>query len=272
MKVVNPVGGFFYMDDFLSRQLDKACKIVGEKDEDRVWLVDGRERAGKSVFAMQLAAKLDPNFDLSRVVYSSQAFKRAVLNARKGQAIIFDEAFKGLSSKGALSKINKLLTSLMMEMGQMNLFVFIVLPTFFELQRYVAVHRSQGLFHVYKKNGKRGFWKYYNQNQKLNLYMRSSYYRYEGKGLPVPYCRGRFFDQYVVDEVEYRRVKREALELVGEDVGSEEDVRLRERNICFKVMHDDLKVSYRQIQGLLLKHGLDLTYASISKAVKGLAD
>jgi len=75
---------------------------------------------------------------------------RQFLKTKKGQCIIFDEAFTGLSSRGALSGINKALVGLMMQMRQKNLFVIMVLPTFFMLDKYAAIFRAKALIHVMK--------------------------------------------------------------------------------------------------------------------------
>src|SRR3989304_1484455 len=83
----------------------------------------------------------------------------------------YDEAYRGLSSRAAMSQINKLIVSVMMEMRQKNLVAIIVLPTFFMLDRYVAIFRSKGLFHVYQNKGKRGYWLFYNENEKKLLYI-----------------------------------------------------------------------------------------------------
>ena len=81
-------GKEFYMDNFLESQFEKERAIVNEKDEDRVWIIDGKERVGKSVFAMQCAAKVDPFFVQSQVVYSANSFTGPV-NPHWGQLISF---------------------------------------------------------------------------------------------------------------------------------------------------------------------------------------
>ena len=140
---------------------------------------------------------------------NADEFVHAIQNSEKGQVVIYDEAYTGLAARQALSKINKLIVSMMMEMRQKNLIVIIVLPTFFMLDRYVAVFRSVGLFHVYTHKGQRGFWIYFNKKNKKLLYI-------FGKKLmsytqPRVNFRGRFSGKYVLDEEEYRRKKDIAL-------------------------------------------------------------
>ena len=98
--------------------LEKWDKIRGKelikKDEDRVYLVDGRERSGKSVFAFQQAKYIDPTFDLKRVCFTPEEFLWAIRNSPQGSVIVFDEAFRGLSSKSSQSKVNKKIVQAMM--------------------------------------------------------------------------------------------------------------------------------------------------------------
>ena len=149
----------YYIDKKLKENWDKLRKgQLIKKDDDKVYIIDGRERAGKSTFATQQAKYLDPLFNIDRICFTAEQFLYQIRNAPKGSVIIFDEAFRGLSSKASQSKINKSIVEAMMEMGQRNLIVFIVLPTVFLLEIYAAVLRSNTLFHIYKdKSGKRKF-------------------------------------------------------------------------------------------------------------------
>ena len=65
-----------------------------KQDEDRVYITDGRERAGKSLFTLQQAKYLDPTFDISRVCFTPEEFLFQIRNAPAGSAIVFDEFIK----------------------------------------------------------------------------------------------------------------------------------------------------------------------------------
>lgn len=131
MATVN-VGGYdFYLHKGLQVYLDKIKEAIQEaKDRDWVILVDGYEGAGKSVFSMQIAKYVDPSLDLSRVCMTAEEFKEAIINAKRGQAVIYDEAVTGLSSTDSIRKVGRVLKSMMMQMRQKNLFVIIILPSF----------------------------------------------------------------------------------------------------------------------------------------------
>lgn len=204
-------GKGFYIDGKLKKQLDeKVVPDLLKKDKDIVFIVDGRERTGKSVFAMILgaymASKFNTAFDLTNICLNPTEFRERIEKSNKNDVVIYDEAHRGMGSSSALSEVNKILKDLMMEMGQKNLFVVVVLPTFFELQRYQALFRTSGLFHVYERKRKRGFWVYLNERHKMKLYMKGKK-EFNYNVIKWPPFRGRFLNQYPIDETQYRTKK-----------------------------------------------------------------
>jgi hypothetical protein len=199
----------YYMDGYLKKNLDIA-KTAIKKDWDMVFLVDGAERSGKSVLAMQMAKYCDPSFNISRMAYSAEEFKDYIKKAKKFQAVVYDEAFTGLSGRDAMSHINKSLIEMLAEIGQQNLYVFVVMPTFFDVDKYVALWRSRALVHVYTTdNFKRGSFTFYNFDKKKDLYVNGKkFYSYRH---PKPNFWGSFTNYYVVNEEEYRKRKFKAL-------------------------------------------------------------
>ncbi len=210
MVIVSPTKELsYYMDGKLQRNLDKIKKRVLKKDMDSVFIIDGGEGAGKSVFGMQVAKYLNPKFDLKYICFNANEFMDAVKNAKKGDVILFDEAYSGLASRTALSEVNHLLVSMMMEMRQKNLIVIIILPSFFLLDKYVALWRAIALFHVYMLRGKRGRWIAFNRKKKKILYLKGKKdYNYN---VVRSRFRGRFLDKYTVNEELYRGKKAHAL-------------------------------------------------------------
>lgn len=172
-------------------QLENSKSKVVRGDLDRIFLIDGGEGGGKSTLALQLAYHIDPTLCLDDVIFNGVDLQKRIRYLAeqkiKHKAIIFDEAFNGLSSKAALSKMNRELVRLFMECRQLNLFIFIVLPSFFLLEKYVAIFRSHCLFHVYisKKDPKVRYYKVYNKKLKKFLYINGqkhlSYYKPRNK-------------------------------------------------------------------------------------------
>lgn len=199
----------YYMDGYLKKNLDTA-KAVVKKDWDMVFVFDGTEGSGKSVFAMQCAFYFDNTFALDRVVFTPEEFKKAIVNAKPYQAVVYDEAYTGLSSRATMSMINRTLISMLAEIRQKNLLVCVCMPTFFDLDKYVALWRSRALLHIYTgEKFERGFFSFYNTNKKLQLYIKGKkFYSY---GLEKPNFRGRFTNFYVLDQAEYREKKKKSL-------------------------------------------------------------
>jgi hypothetical protein len=200
----------FYMDGILQQNLDTAKKVITE-DWDMVFVYDGPEGSGKSVKCMQDAYYCDPSPSLlDRYCFSAYQFRKVVHEATKYQAVVYDEAHAGLNARAAMSYINRALVSMLTEIRQKNLFVFIVLPTFFDLDRYVALWRSRALVHVYTKNNfERGYFAFYNSQRKKDLYMQGKkLYSYRQ---PKPNFIGRFLNTYPLDEKKYRQLKRDSL-------------------------------------------------------------
>ena len=167
--------------------------------------------SGKSVFAMQLAKYLDPNFNVDNVCFDSDDFMNRLKNAPKFSAIVLDEAYQSANSRSAMTEVNKSLVGVATEMRQNNLFVIIVLPTFFDLDKYFAIWRCKTLFHVYKdkKTGNRGKYVIFPKNSKKMLYLYGKkFYNYNKPSSPYPPCK--FPKHYVIDETEYRLKKSKA--------------------------------------------------------------
>ena len=249
-----------YLDGYLRAGLAKAKKVVA-KDWDWVVLIDGIEGGGKSVLAQQMAYEVDNTLSLDRITFTPETFKSAVKNANKYQSVIYDEAYTGLSSRGTMSDINKTLVQMLAEIRQKNLFIFIVMPTFFDLDRYVAIWRSKGLIHVYTDNEyERGRFAFYNKDRKKLLYiLGKKFYDYNK---PRANFRGRFTNYYVVDEVEYRAKKLKALSEHKDKNELKDESRFP---IALKALCS--LVSTREASKMLHSLGLELTQSSIVKIV-----
>jgi len=224
MVVVKPTEKInYYMDPRLKRNIDNSVLPgLHQKDKDYVFVVDGAEGSGKSWFAFQIGKYIDNDMDLSQICFTGKDFHKAVLNANKGEVIIYDEAFGGLGSRGALSKINRMLVELMMQMRQKNLCVIIVLPTFYLLDRYVAIFRAKALFHIYESGGRRGYFRVFNQKLKKLLYLNGK--KNFDYSWPRTDFSGRFYGKFALGndkEEAYRKKKAQALKKLKEERNQE---------------------------------------------------
>ena len=263
----------YYMDNKLKITLkNKIRPLLHEKDEDCVIALDGNEGSGKSTLAMQIGKYIDPTLDLKRVVFSAEEFREAILKAKKGQCIIFDEAFTGFSSRASLSGVNKTLVSLMMQMRQKNLIVIVVLPTFFLLDKYVAMFRTKFLIHVYKNKGIKGYFRIYNRQKKKLLFLAGRQtYSYNVKIGKVPIStkfKGRFYGVFALGdksvEDKYRKIKEKALMESEKNPMSAGQVKYKEqRDKVLHLFRKETKKSYQEIEEMLLDLDVDISYVQI---------
>jgi len=268
----------YHMDDRLKMGLDSSIRgTLEKKDKDYFLVVDGNEGSGKSTLALQIAKYVDHSFNLDRVVFNAEDFRNAIYKAKKGQAIVFDEAFTGLSSRASLSGINRALVSLMMQMRQKNLFVIIVLPTFFLLDKYVAIWRAKALIHVYESKGKRGYFKIYNSKLKKYLYlMGKKTYSYHLKKIRTRF-KGRFYGVFALgdskEDAKYRKKKEKALEENEKNPMSAGQVKYKEqRDLMLHLFRKHTKMTYQNMEILLADYDFPISFSQIRKICKNFGD
>lgn len=316
MGIVNVSGTSFHMNDNLIKKWDKIkdgkLKIL---DEDRAYVVDGRERTGKSLFTLQQGSYIDPEIIedqkdgivLPRIPipenlkswedkseWRTEAIKRfkdgtlipqinfnteGTLKAirfyksteKKTKVISFDEAFRGMSSKGVLSKENKKLVQAMMEMGQSNLILWIVSPSFFLLELYPAVLRTNALFHVKKDNkSKKRAVRIFNFRKKAMLYQIGIR---KGWGYAIPTKQKvNFYNIYPGGiDFEWRYRLKKQLSLMEEDVEVEKEEHKwkKQRDLMIKNLYSETK-SLRKASASLKKAGFFMSPTQIGYLIKQL--
>ena len=267
MVVVTVNSVSYHMNDKLKKLWDKLREgRLKKRDEDRAYIVDGREGDGKSVFAIQQAAYLDPTFCLDRICFTPEEFVKAIENGKPGQAIVFDEAFRGLSSAAARSKVNLMIKNALMEMRQRNLFVFIVLPSFFLLDIYAAMLRSNALFHVCRnKKGYRGYYRVYNYKKKGLLYQ-IGLKRGWSYSNPKTRFKGTFSDRYPIDQDAYKAKKSASLQdltLASQSV--KEDKYLLQRDLLINALHEAFIPNTAALARWLTALGIEISQQMVSK-------
>jgi len=116
MTVVNVHG----VEYGIATQLWKSWNTIKDgglkkMDSDRVYIVDGRERSGKSVFAIQQACYIDPTLvgDLSRICFTAEEFLDAIKKTDIRNCKIKDITLEELADlyKHLQIKMGKLFTS-----------------------------------------------------------------------------------------------------------------------------------------------------------------
>ncbi len=287
VTITDPNTGYestYSMSIRLKRNLDdKIIPSLHSKDKDYVIVVDGKEGSGKSTFAFQMGKYVDNGLNLSKVVFGPEEFREAILKAKKGECIIYDEAFTGFSSRSSLSPVNKVLVSLSMQMRQKNLFIIIVLPTIFLLDKYMALFRANSLIHVHEakgRNGKpsrRGYFRLYNFEKKKKLILGGAKtMSYRVKGLHTRF-KGRFYGKFALGDEEmdkkYRKQKEEALANSEKTSMTSAQVRYREqRDLILYLLRKNTKMKYQEISNLLLDYDIEMSFQQVAKICAKFGD
>ncbi len=213
MVKIQPGNQDYYMDGYLKSNMDIIKDLINDADHDFVGIVDGFEGVGKSVLAMQIGYYVDPSLTLDRVCFTSTEYRDAVKKAKKGQCVIYDEAITGAFNREAIQQMNVILIKMMAQVRQKNLFMLLVLPSFFDLDKNLALWRSKFLVHaVYGKRFQRGYFKFANLNKKQDIYVKGQKTYYYPARDSAWNFKGRFTKHYTMPERAYRNKKSQSFE------------------------------------------------------------
>ena len=203
----------FYLDDFLKQRLDNLKDIVYKKNWDGVFIIDGLERVGKSTLGLSCAYYLsDGNFTVKNVCADGDDAIRKIESFPDKSVLLIDEGSLIFNSRDAMKKEQKKLIKILNVVGQKNMIFIIVLPSFFDLAKSIALRRSKFLLHCYTDNSlQRGRFAYFGEDAKKILYGvgKKNYdsYEYPKRSLNE---LGRFTDFNPLGE-EYFETKRQSL-------------------------------------------------------------
>lgn len=210
--------GHYYIENALWDQIKHLPKRI-EKDKDALAFFVGVPGEGKSTMAQQLAYPLDNNLSCHDIMYSSEDYIKRCChlfeqNTSKGRAIIHDEGREVASAGLVNTKKTRLFAKFLYENRQMNMYQFILTGDFFDIPMYLVMQR--GLFMVYvheEGEFENGHFKFYNRKDMRLLYMKGKKFRDMGAHKSSDIISGGFPKFYTVDEDEYRKLKRDHIEL-----------------------------------------------------------
>lgn len=260
----------FYLDGILKDNLDLIKKKIAH-DWDMVFIIGGIEGGGKSTLAQQLARYLSgARFTLNHICFSPEDFMEKITRdefLRKGDTLILDEGFL-INSRASMSKLNRTFLSILAECRQKNLFLVIVAPNFFDLDKNIALWRSRGLFYVYHESFERGFFRFYNYDLKKKLYiLGKKLYNYS---CVKPNFFGRFTKYLPINKEEYMNLKLKAFQ--NREHSKIEDKYLHQRDFLFKYMYEELKISQEDLSRIMSKCEYPLASRSIGDGIARVRD
>ena len=195
----------------LRQILDGFKWAIHNKKQSAVIITDGRSGMGKTTISFQIAKYMTPDFSLDNVHFTPESFTEALTRTKKGDTIIFDEAML-LSSRAALSSINKMIVIAMSMIRSKNLCIIFNVNSIFDLDRNLALSRADLLLNCYgdsltDKGKILAFFRGSDGQDRIKqLYIHGKkFYSY---GYPKSNFNTTFPSHFVLDEEEYERRKQ----------------------------------------------------------------
>jgi len=207
---VDAHGKKFWIDNFLKENFDFVQKRVQHKiphrRSDLFVIVDGPVGSGKSTLSFQAALWFDPTFNLDRVVFSVEDFLGAIIRAKPGQAVVFDEAII-VNSRSALTEFNKKIIIAMTQIRSKGLYIFFNIPSVFDLDKNLVLNRCHLLLHCFQNRfGDRGKYIVFDNDKLKLLYLKGKkLYTY---GYPKANFTGNFKEYFCLPRKAYEDKKQ----------------------------------------------------------------
>lgn len=152
------------LDDKICKALDVAKDRVKDRDKDFVCLVEGGEGNGKSSLGLEMARYMDPAFDVDeQVCMDHEQVIRTADKLQPYQAIVFDEGIEALLSRNHGKSKNKTMIEWFREVRAKNLFIFICMPEFKEIEKPIRDDRAHALVKCVKQG-----WAHFFNQRKMN--------------------------------------------------------------------------------------------------------
>lgn len=150
--------GFLYSYPALGHFVHTINHAI-KKKWDRLILVSGPERTGKSALAIQLAMQLNPGFSLDNVCFEMADFNAKLEKAKPGEVVILDEGGASLFNQEWFQEVQKNLIKKLMVVGKRQVIVIICIPHKDNLNAKLVNNRFDYWCSVYAegKDMERGF-------------------------------------------------------------------------------------------------------------------
>jgi len=207
----------YYLDGYLKSNLDYVKQKVLAQNDMLICIIDGRPGAGKSTLAAQCAYYLtDGKFTLDNISFTGEQTSAIMNRMQPGDAIIIDESFDQMNRRTAASSSNMVLLSMLQRMRSKRVFIFILLPYIYDLDKNVILGLCNTFLHCYRAPfGPRGQFCAYDEEaiKKLWLFGRQSY-SYSEKITKANF-RSKFVKHFPLDFDKYEETKQTCMELLS---------------------------------------------------------
>lgn len=172
---------------------------------------------GKSVLATQIGETwellikeihgIDLHYGVDNIVWRPKELIERAFKVPKYSYLLLDE----WEDAHYWSELGMTFRQFFRKCRQLNLFIMVIIPNWFQLPINYAISRSIFAIDVkFGSNFERGFFDFYDFNAKKDLYIKGK--KFNDYKVANATFHGRFNDGYGVNEEEYRRKKREDME------------------------------------------------------------
>lgn len=203
-----------YINETLSENIKLLAKNI-KKDMTYLGIITSSTLevgTGKSVFAQQISEAyleyvrqfhdIDNRLTMNNLVFRPQDIIERSFEVPRYSVIICDE----WEDSHYWSELGTTLRQFFRKCRQLNLFIIVIIPNFFQLPMSYAISRSVFLVDVrFTGEFDRGYFSFYNFKKKKNLYIRGK--KTQDYDSIKPNFTGRFVDGYVVDREQYLKEK-----------------------------------------------------------------
>jgi len=265
MVLVNVNGNEYHISKLVYKPLLRVKKKVISNSDLFTGIVDGRVGTGKSTLAAQLAYFCsDGKLTLDNVVFTPKQFMDQLNNAKPGTNIILDEAFDTMNKRKSRSAENMEVLSLMQKMRVKRVFIWIVLPYYYDLDKNVILGLADILFHVWRKDfGTRGSYSVYDRKKLKSLWLtRRQYYDYP-KFVEAPNFHSKFNKFFPFNEDEYQKKKIESFTKAEQDTKSKKIERIIEHRAELINILREKGMKIKEIAGKL-----NISASGVSKIIE----
>jgi len=166
----NIKGHKWWWDNYLHDNMQLILEKAIPNKWDCLGIIFGKEGAGKTTLASQLAMFCDHNFTLDHTVFTPEEFLQVTDNCKEESSILWDEAITGATAQQQGNEISQAVISRLTTIRRKKLKIFICFPYLHMLNKYFI---SRCLFSIYvyaKGFDKRGYMYFYNQKRSEVLY------------------------------------------------------------------------------------------------------
>lgn len=276
MKILEnkfPLGSFpgqktpgLYVDDFLHANVDGLAKAM-KKDMSFLSVLSSSTLevgTGKSTIAQQICTDytdcinkrlgLNLEFGIKNIVFKGEDLITRAFELPRYSALILDEGDD--LDQHYYSEVALTMRKFFRKCRQLNLFIIVILPNFFQFPKPYAISRSVFFMDIkFEGEFERGHFKFYSFNKKKSLYIMGK--KYEDYNVVKPDFSGTFSDGYTVNEEEYRRAKlQDTIDDNAKDKKKKEDkkIDITKHPDTLKLLSNRMKQSFPHVWKLYSEH------------------